>query len=483
MRSSWLGAFVVVVACGPVVGTVPGEGGAEEDATSDAVTSSDTGTSGAVGSSEDSAADESSSTGEPVMLLCDAPDAATPLAVLSSATSASVLHGDGSTIALALPDSGAPADASVYPAYAGRGAYVAALQSWSVFTEGVHYGAELTLFTDAGTEIWSAHEDGASFSTIYLADDGSIATLRSYEEGLAEGVLYRDADDQLVLPDFMPQGRKRDDDWIPGSQFGAKLSVTGWMSTDLEFRALHYPVIWSWIPSDDGELIYLTEGAGAPILVIDEPEAWVTFDLPALGGVDQQLLTMSASPSFGWLLVHDGADGWWRVEVASGATEVLDVTPPDGATMFECYSPSAVIDDAGRLLVATRDATAAAALRYDPSANTWESLGERVTYVDDIGALPFGETLLVRTSGQGTTFCPPQEFDPGTAVLAGTTQQLVRPIDGYAKVLAPDVYPLPDRSGSCAALTSSGGLTLLDITHDLELDPVGDDTFVTWWSR
>ena len=474
---------MVVAACGPVVGTVPGDGGADDGETSNAATSSAGGSSGAAESSEDSAADESSSTGEPVMLFCGASEAATPLAVLSNATSGSVLHGDGSVVMLALPDAGAPGDASVYPAYAGRGEYVAALQSWSVFGEGVHYGAELTLFTDSGAQIWSAHEEGASLSTTYLADDGSIATLRSYEEGLAEGVLYRGADDQLVLPGFMPQGRKRDDEWIPGSQFGAKLSVTGWMSTDLDFRALHYPVIWSWIPSDDGDFIYLTEGAGAPILVVDEPEAWVTFDLPALGGVDQQLLTMSASPSFEWLLVHDGADGWWRVEVESGATDVLDLTPPEGATMFECYSPSAVIDDAGRLLVATRDATAAAALRYDPSTNTWESLGERVTYVDDIGALPFGETLLVHTSGQGTTFCPPQEFDPGTAVLAGTTQQLVRPIDGYARVIAPNVYPLPDRSGNCAALTSPEGLTLLDISHDLELDPLGDDTFVTWWSR
>lgn len=475
---------MVLAACGPVVGTVPGDGGDEGGDTSSATTSSDASSTGAAESSEDSAADESSSTGEPATLYCGASDAATPLAVLSSATSGSVLHADGTVVTLALPDAGAPADASVYPSFAGRGAYVAALQSWSVFGESVHYGGELTLFTDTGEQVWSSHEEGSTLSTIYLADDGSIATLRSYEAGLSEGVLFRGGAEQLLLPDFVPQGRKRDDGWIPGGQFGPKgNTLTGWMATDLDFQALHAAVIWSWIPTDDGAFLYLTEGEGAPSLVVDEPDVWATYDLPALGGVDQQLLTMSASPSFEWLLVHDGAQGWWRVAVANGTTDTIVLAPPDGATMFECYSSSAVIDDAGRLLVATRDATAAAALRYDPDTNTWESLGERVTYVDDIGALPFGETLLVHTSGQGTTFCPPQEFDPGTAVLAGTTQQLVRPIDGYARVIAPNVYPFPDRDGRCAALTSPEGLTLLDISLDLELDPVIDDTFISWWSR
>ena len=68
-------------------------------------------------------------------------------------------------------------------------------------------------------------------------------------------------------------------------------------------------------------------------------------------------------------------------------------------------------------------------------------------------------------------------------MLGGATQQLLRPIDGYARVVADDVALLPDRQGRCAALTSAEGLTLVDVVQDLEIDPLPGATALVWWNR
>jgi hypothetical protein len=479
MRSTWLGVFVAMAGCGPVVGDPPPQGSDDgahgesstEGSTTLVVTSNDEG-------------GESSSTGEPVTIMCGAAEPSTRLAVISNETTAAVLRADGLYEAIDLPPSSAPPEVPAYTAFTPRGEWIAALRTWSLFGKGApDYGAELIVLDASGEQVWSVVEDDTYLSTLYLGDDGSVATQRSDFTGVTEGVLYLGADEELVLPSFVPGGRRRADDWIAGSLIGeGGVYEAGWMSTDLQEQRLRYPVLWSWIPRDDGDYVYLSTGKSVPWLVVDSPAQATFVPIDALATADPSTLTVNWSPGLEWLLVHDGMDGWWRIEVSTGTTDVLDLTPPDGEMMFECYSPSAVIDEAGRVLVGTRDATAAAMHRFDPATSTWESLGERVTNVDDIGANPYGETSVVHTTGSGMTFCPPQMFDPGTAVLGGTTQQLLRPVDGFARVLPANVYPIPDRSGICAALSDYNSLTLLDLAQEIELDLLAGPTSIVWWS-
>lgn len=474
MQRSWVGVVIFGCACGPVVPSIGEDTGGES-------TASGLADAGAGDGSNDSALDDSS-TGVAEVHLCGAPDASVPLAVLGDARGGTVLRADGSTSALELSPSTAPAGADTAPGFAPRGEWIAVVRTW--FEHVGSYGTQIDMLTQDGQQRWTVTHDLTSLSSLHVGDDGTIVASRSDATGATTGVLYLEAGEQVLLPGLTPVGRRRSDGWIPGWLPGANGdSTAGWMSSELAVRQLRHPVLWSWVPRDDGAFVYLTADAGTVSLVVDEPDAATIVTIDALAGVDTSTLSVSASPDARWLLVHDDTLGWWRIAVGDGATDALDLTPPQGTTMMECYSPPVAIDDAGRLLVATRDATAAAALRLDPVADTWEVLGERVTDVDGIATQPFGETLLVQTSGQGTTFCPRQEFDPGSAVLGGATQQLLRPIDGYARVVADDVALLPDRQGRCAALTSAEGLTLVDVVQDLEIDPLPGATALVWWNR
>jgi hypothetical protein len=483
-----LGVLLCAGACGPVAGQPDADGdGTVEESGQGTESSGDPGdaTSGAdddVADATTVAADDTT-TGEPVGLLCGATDPSQALAVLSFETGAAVLRGDGSVMPLALPDPMAPPDVDVYPSITARGDWIAVVWAWSVLGEGVTYGSHLAVLTAAGELSWEHEEPNASMSSAQIGYDGSIVVQRTPTGGEGEGVVLFGPDDEIVLPEFYPSGPLGTDGWIRGYRTTPEgISMPGWMSTELQWQGVRATTLPSWHARADGAFVYVTPGDATPALVIDTPAEATTMPLPMLAGIDEQALYVQSSPEREWLLVHETEGRWWRIAVADGTTEELALELPDGATTLECYQPAAVIDDAGRVSMSTRDASSAALLRFEPATAEWTPMGERVTNVDDMGALVFGETLLVHTSAAGQTFCPPQTYEPGRTELAGATQQLVRPIDGIARVLPAESWASPDPTGVCAGLVTAEGVTVLDLVQEQEID-IADAHLVTWWSR
>lgn len=487
VRGWGLGVVVGAIACGPVAGAPESEGGPTRGDDSDG------GTSGAPSSSSDDAADDAvdvttvggdETTGEPSASWCGASDPSQPLALLSSAESTAVLRGDGSVLLLELPDPMAPVDAAVYPAFAARGDRIAIVWTWSVLGQSVTYGSHLAVLSAAGELSWEHEEPDASMSAPQIGDDGSMVLQRTPSGAVSEGVLLPGPGAQeIVLPDFFPSGPLGVDGWMRGYLATPQgSSVPGWMSTDVEWQGLRASPLATWHARADGSYVYLAAANATPALVIDTPADAVDVPLPMLVGVDQSALYVGSSPDAEWLLVHENEGRWWRVSVADGTTVELVLDPPEGAMPLECYQAAAVIDDAGRVLLSTRDASSAAVLRFDPAGASWSPMGERVTNVDDMNAMIFGETALVYSSGSGETFCPPQTYEPGDAPLTGTTQQLVRPPDGISRLVPTESWASPDPTGVCAALVNADGVTLIDLVTQQEL-VIPDWQLATWWGR
>ncbi len=482
MRGAGIGVVACAIACGPVAGQPEDDGpgtrgdSGEEDTGAPAESSGET-TGGGDDDADATTASADESTGEPSTLWCGATEPTQPLAVLSGEAGASVMYGDGSIVPLALPDAMAPEGANVSVSFTARGDRLAVVTSWALLEDGfVSYGAQLALLSAAGELLWT-REESVGLSAAYLGADGSLVLTRDGIEGL---VLFG-PDDEIVLPNFWPTGALSADGWIRGytaTQGGT--SVPGWMSTDLEFQGLRASPLPTWHVRPDGAYVYFAAADATPALVVDTPAKATDVPLPMLAGIDQTSLYVSSSPAVAWLLVHESEGRWWRVSVGDGAMEELALAPPDGAMALECYQPAAVIDDTGRALLSTRDASSAAVMQFDPVSSAWATMGGRVTDVDDMGALVFGETVLVHSAGSGETFCPPQTYERSDAPLSGSTQQLVRPIDDVTYVLPPQTWASVDAAGVCAGLATAEGVTIIDLVQSQQL-PIAGVQVATWW--
>lgn len=486
-RRRWTALALLAGACGPVVGDPMVVASADGESThvgDDDGTTAGADVSGSTGTT--AAADESSSSGEPVALVCGALDPATPVALVTNESDAAVLRGDGSLVDLDIPVIPPSSDASSYAVLAARGSRIAVTRIWTTFVDDVDYESELTLLAEDGTRIWSHTEYDRALSTPYVAEDGAIVTARNDEDGAFDSALYVEGGDAIAMERFQPNGPRRDDGWVPGLEYTDEGSVVpGWREPIAELaQSIRYSPLYTWTPRNDGSFVYFTEGEAGPSLVRDTPQQAEVIELPELAGVSPTTIQLWFSPSRAWMLLQDGTTAaWWRIDVDGGTAEPIELDPPPGSSMFECYSPSVVIDDVGRLLLATRDEAAATILRRSPGEREWEQLGEPITLVDDIHASVFGDTYLVQTSGIGTTFCPPQSFEPSAVALAGTTLQVVRPSDAVSLVLPADsVYPMPSTDGTCIGLVGADGLRVRDLLSDAEL-VLPKYTNVVWWSR
>lgn len=480
-----------MLGCGPVVGNAgPGaDGPAGEDSTggdelgTDASTTIATTTAdpSSADSIEDTSADES--TGAEATTICSDAGPTTPIAVLAADGAAIVLRADGTQIPLELPPAASSREAAVYTSFATRGPWVAMTRTTSSFDGNVHYDAEVALFPATGDPQWLREEPDVSLNPPLLSADGIIVTPRSYEDSTSDGVRFNGPRDSLTLPGFYPRGQQRDDGLVPGWLYPSDTIEPAWIDTaTLELQPISLPLLGGWYEiEDDGVFRYLTASGGDVALVHEGPGGADLSALPELGAPSESGYGIITSSNRRWLLLTDGvALAHYRIDTDTGAAEVLDLSPPPDLVAFECYSINPSIDDSGRIVMALRDASAVSFGRFDHATSEWEILGEPVTAVDDTAASAHGDTYILRTSAQGTTFCPPQEYEPADDVLVGATVQVLRPPAGTSRSLAADTWPTPRSDGRCMAITGVDGVTLVDMQDDTELFVPGMRD-VYWW--
>lgn len=486
-----LGSTMLVVAlgCGPVLGDLPGDDGEASDDGGASTTGSipTTGASGhqdATGSGDTGAGvdDDGDATGDdPVPGLCGAPDGAQPLAVLSTQTTAAVLRADASSVELDVKAGAVPPEASSTLSIDAHGAYVAVSLSWTLVQDGVHHGSEVSLFDEDGSRLWHVSEPGASVSGVRVGAGGSVVATRVLDGGPYEGVLY-DAGVPVALPSFQPHGRLRDDGLVPGRHVDDGPGTPGWQRTDdLSFVALTFGPLDNWFRVDEaGDYLYVTRDEPVASIVRESPDG---PEVTALSGAElPPTFHVAYTSSSDWLLLH-GEDGepWFRVSVAEGLVELLDLAPPAGFQWLECYVLTPVIDELGRVLLPTRDELAGRVQRLDPDTGAWEPVAAPVTRIDTMSAQVYGQTTVVRSEGENTTFCPPLSFESAPGVLEGSLWQLQR--DGVERVLPADTAWLGlDAEGTCAAIIApkSDQTTLLDLADGSEYDLPGSYG-VSWW--
>lgn len=478
-----------VLGCGPVVGNGSGEDDGSGDDTSGADATSDASASpttaatvdpSSADSIDDTSADESTGTDGPT--IC-ADDPATPIAVLAGDTGAMILRADGTRIDLDLPPAASPREANVHTSFAARGQWVAMTRTTSRVTDGVQYEGEVALFAATGERHWLRNEPNVSLGPPLLGDDGIIVAARSHESSTSDGARYGGSDDVLALAGFWPRAEQRADGLVPGWPYPSDAVEPAWFDTiTLSIQNASLPVLGSWHEIDDGAFVYLTASGGDVAIVREGPGGAELSALPELGAPPQSGYGIITSSNGRWLLAIDGnTQTRFRIDAVSGTAELLDLTPPPDLSAFQCYDINPTIDDEGRIVMALRDPAAVWFGRLDPATGTWDLLGEPVTAVDDTQAYAHGDTYVLRTSAQGTTFCPPQEYEPADDVLAGATVQVLRPVDGTARTLANgDLWPVPRSDGRCVAMAEVDGVTLVDMRTDAELVvPAVRD--VAWW--
>jgi hypothetical protein len=489
-RGVAMAAMGWVLGCGPSVGGAdPGtDGGTADDTTggddssstaSATITTTTTDPSGP-DTGEDTSPDESTGADGPT--ICTDAGPTTPIAVLAADSGAIVLHADGTQLPLDLPPAGAPRDANVYASFATRGSWVAMTRTTSYFDGGVQYGTEVALFTTTGERQWLRDEPNVSLAAPLLAGDGVIVAARSNEASSSDGVRYTGPDDALTLPGIHPRGEQRDDGLIPGWRSPSDGIEPVWIDTaTLALQPISLAVLGGWLELEDGEFTYFTASGGDVALVREGPGGPALSALPELGEASASGYGVTSSSDRRWLLVTDGiAQAYFRVDTDAGTAEPLDLTPPPDLVPFECYGIDPTIDDAGRIVMALRDASAVYFGRLEPATGVWDILGDPVTAVDDAAVSAHGDTYILRTSAQGTTFCPPQEFEPVDDVLFGATAQVLRPIDGTSRTLDDETWPVPRSDGRCIAITDAEGMTLVDLQDDTELVVPGMRD-VYWW--
>lgn len=488
VRWSVIAAVGSAIGCGPVVATDTDSG--SDDAGTASTSSVEVGESSANDGDAsdggvDQTGDDDGSTGTPLATLCGREDPLAPIAVLAAEDAASVLRADGSMLPLDLPSTPPPADATLVTSFDARGPRVAFARAWTVLADGLQHGSDVALLASTGERVWTREEPDATVAGLYLGTDGSIVATRGVESGGSEGVMFTMTGDAIALPDFYPVDARRDDGWVPGQLVSARgIPRQGWIAPErAAVRDVSFEMHGAWFVMDDGRFVYLALAEAGPALVREGPRDLELTPLVDLGAADVDALWISVSGDRSWVLVgrNDGS-AWWRASLDDGEVEPLQLSPAFGFTTLECYAPEASIDDAGRILLAVRDASSAAVHRLDPGVRAWEPLGEPVTEVDAIGASAYGDTYVVRSDAQGTTFCPPQSFEPGPAALAGAILQLVRPVDGVAQVFAADTaWATPSPDGLCVAIVDPRSTTLLDLGRDTELALGG--VALTWWRR
>ena len=475
--------FLVMLGCGPRVGVALDDVGSDDSAGEhDATGDSSAGMDGDGSTPTDTSTDPTST--DPTSTICGADRAETPLAVLSSGDGMAVLNGDGTTVALELPPPSLVLDSSAVTIHA-RGAYVAVATAWSSFANGAHYHSDLSLMHATGGLAWTLAQPQAFVAVPLLGVDGSIVAGLALENSETQAALYRDAVATLVIPGFSPWGPLAAGGFVPGAWYPADgLTHNGWFSSvDGSVQEAEFTTSGPSFVTSSAELIHLGQGEAGWSLFTQSPAGVNAVPVAGLDGAEPATVTSSASPSWKWLLARAGDSGpWLRISVADGHSEPVDLTLPSGLSAFECYGPDLRIDDAGGVLVAARDATATRMLRFDPSTTTWTTLGQPVTLVEDIEVSTYGETYVVRTAGQGTTFCPPQDYEPSDTPLVGATLQIVRPVDDAALDATDlDGWPTPSPDGACVAMTGVDGVTVHDLRTGLALELTGV-TGVTWWS-
>ena len=172
------------------------------------------------------------------------------------------------------------------------------------------------------------------------------------------------------------------------------------------------------------------------------------------------------APTYGdsndWLLLANGERTIWaRVDLVGGTVSALDLEPPGAQTPMTCYGIEATIDTQGRVLVPSRDESHAEVLRLHPGDGTWESLGVPVTGIEALHATPYGDAVVIRADGPGTTFCPRQAFDPAPGVLQGT--QTILDLPDLEPVVIPELQWLVSvrADGHCLAYSDGSRATTL----------------------
>jgi len=489
-RSVTMAALGWALGCGPSIGVVDpdADGGTTDDtmtdggpttATSATITTTTTADPPTPDTGEDTSVDES--TGADVPTVCTDAGPATPIAVLATDSEALVLLADATRIPLDLPPSEAPSEASVYTLFAPHGSWVAMTRTASSFDSGLQYDAEVALFTVTGERQWLRDEPNVSLSTPLLSADGVIVAARSNEASITDGVRYTDAD-ALTLPGIQPRGEQRSDGLVPGWRYPSDGIEPVWIDTaTLVLQPISLPPLGGWLELEAGEFMYFTMSGGDVALVREGPGGPEVSALPELGEAPESGYGITISSDHRWLLVADGtAQAYFRVDTDAGTAEPLDLTPPPDLVPLECYGIDPTIDDAGRIVMPLRDASAVYFGRLEPTTGEWDFLGDPVTAIDDASASAYGDTYILRTSAQGTTFCPPQEFEPAEGALVGATVQVLRPIDGTERLLDEETWPVPRSDGRCIAITDADGVTLVDLQDDVELLVPGMRD-VYWW--
>ncbi len=459
----------VAVGCGPSLG-----GGAESDTEGEGGTDS---SSGAATSTPGADADETATfdpsdgsgdddgteddTGGPVEAgLCGvAPDEVVAITMVDDAMH--IVHGDTRSFVVDVARTGAPTDANHWYAIAADSDRIAVASNFSVWTGQQHSGSTLRMLESDGSLAWQRDEDGASWGEPILGAGDGVLGRRNPDGGTAQPVLVSGPGREIVLAGFYAFGPRHDDGTFPGRMAQGELfGPGGWMQPETgTFDPVAVPPrddgLGTWLATWNDALLYRTSTA----LAIGRPDEVALVEL----GTSADLQVRDATGD--WLLLGDGESNTWaRVSLVSRTVESLTLGPPPGLQPFDCYVATPAIDATGAIYVATRDAGAASAYRYDPGGSSWTPVGAPVTATDSMDFTTAGPSALVATTGAGLTFCPPAAFEPAPGVLDGRQLQVVRPDDGVALVLPSDaVAATLDASGACVAYTTPRGTTIVDL--------------------
>ncbi|MEM6990559.1 MAG: hypothetical protein AAF721_08685 [Myxococcota bacterium] len=474
--------LALAVGCGPTV-SVPGSGmggGSEGDGTSgtDGLSAGDDGVA-EVGDDETGATTDGLDTGngseeagddgpDPVPGHCGtALDDAVGVGLLDG--SATLLSGDGSTVALATLG-GVPADAGFWEWVASNDDTIAVALDWSTFGPNLAAAYELHVFDRSGQPRWQFAEANARLYSLAVGVDGSVVGQRETIAGANSTVHFATNGDATSIPDFQPYGATDETGRIAGREkIGEELGELGWYdTTTASFVPVSETPSSPWFLRREGGFVYRTEAA----LIVETPASVQTIPLGSFS--ESSVRTIQGD----WAILYDGAtDAHARLQLSDGQVEPLDLTPPPGWEHFICYGLDATIDAQGRLLMPMRNEAVAQLQRYDVDAGSWETIGEPVTAVDQLTSYTVTNSVAIITHGSGQTFCPTTEFEAAPGALEGQQTQFAA---GDALYLLPSDRALSVRDdGECLAhLDQRGGTVVLDPASGLEHTVAPANNFV-----
>ena len=326
-------------------------------------------------------------------------------------------------------------------------------------------GFELHVFDREGALQWKHTDGNASLSSTLVTDEGSVWTSRSSGPGDYHGARISGPAAADVYADFTPLGPPDDAGLVPGQMVLDEMLgtwVLGWLDPQANTWTSVDGMTSTWYRQRDGGFVFRS----GDDLVLQTPG--LRTELVALG--EHADLQPTYGNSEDWLLLANGERTTWaRVDLAGGTVSALDLDAPGAHEPMSCYGIEASIDPQGRVLVPSRDASTAEVLRLHPDDGTWEPLGLPVTNIEALHADPFGEAVLIRADGPGTTFCPPPEFDPAPDVLEGS--QTILDLPDLEPLVIPELqwFVSVRADGQCVAYSDGSRSTTL-------LDPVSNET-------